>query len=86
MTALAAYHELAEDWPRVLAVRNLELKAIGGMGRLLYEARCRLKRLRLMAMVGPAPAAEVEAARAIIQQLRQPDKYLQQLARYEAKK
>jgi hypothetical protein len=80
--ALAAYHELVEDWPCVLAVRHQELKTIGGKGRLHYEARCRLKRLRLMALVGPAPVEEIEAARAIILQLRQPDKYLQQLSRY----
>ncbi len=77
--ALAAYHELAEDWPSVLAVRNRELKTIAGKGRLLYEARCRLKRLKLMTLVGPAPAPEVEAARAVIDQLKQPDKYLQRL-------
>ncbi len=77
--ALAAYHELSEDWPRVLAVRNLELKTIGGKGRWLYEVKCRLKRLRLMALVGPAPAAEVEAARTVIQQLKRPEKYVERL-------
>ncbi len=77
--ALAAYHELSEDWPRVLAVRNWELKTIGGKGRLLYEAHCRLKRLKLMTLVGPAPAAEIEAARAVIQQLKLPEKHLQRL-------
>jgi hypothetical protein len=81
---LCAYHELAGDLPAMLAVRDRELKDVGGWGRFLSEARCQVNRCKLLARMGRPLDADLAAARAAAAQLRAPAPYLAALDRLAA--
>jgi hypothetical protein len=81
--ALCAYHQQGGEWDSALSVRDQELRALAGKGRLDREARCRVKRCRLLARLGRPLAEELAAARAAAGKLRHPEKYLEELARIE---
>jgi hypothetical protein len=78
--ALCAYHEQGGDLGAALTVRDQELKAVAGKGRLAHEARCRLKRCRLLAQMG-LPLDEDRAARETAAKLRHPEKYIEEIDR-----
>jgi hypothetical protein len=79
--ALCAFHELGGEPGAALTVRDQELRVIAGKGRLAHEARCRLKRCRLLAQMGLPLAEDLAAARAASGKVRHPEKYLEELAR-----
>lgn len=79
--ALAALHELSEDWQAAWQVRQGELATCQGKGQLAYEVQVYLKRLRLLVKLGQPLADEVKAAEAAIARLRRPDWYVEQLKR-----
>jgi hypothetical protein len=79
--ALAAYHEQGGETGAALTVRDQELKAIAGKGRHTHEARCRLKRCRLLAQMGLPLADDLRAAREVALKLRHPEKYVEEIDR-----
>jgi hypothetical protein len=83
--ALAAYHEQGGEPGAALTVRDQELKGIAGKGRWTHEARCRLKRCRLLAQMGLPLADDLRAAREAAAQLRHPEKYVEEIDRLAAR-
>ena len=79
--ALCAYHELGGDPGAALTVRDQELKVIAGKGRLTHEARCRLKRCRLLAQMGLPLEEDLRTAREVVAKLRHPEKYVEEIDR-----
>jgi hypothetical protein len=82
--AECAFHELAEGPARALGVRERELEAIAGRGRLACECACHVKRCRLLAKMGRLRAEDLAAARAAAGRLRQPEGPLAELERMAA--
>jgi hypothetical protein len=81
--ALCAFHEHGGDLGAALTVRDQELHAIAGKGRLTHEARCRLKRCRLLRAMGLPADEDLPAAREAAARLRHPEKYLEEIDRVE---
>jgi hypothetical protein len=79
--AECTFHELAEGPARALGVRERELRAIAGRGRLAYECACHLKRCRLLAKLGRLREEDLAAAREAARRLRQPEGPLAELER-----
>jgi hypothetical protein len=79
--ALCAYHEQGHDLENALRARDEELRSIAGKGRFLHETRCRVKRCRLLALLGRLQDADLVAARAVAGQLRFPEAYIAELDR-----
>lgn len=79
--ALCAYHEQGGEPGAALTARDQELKGIAGKGRLTHEARCRLKRCRLLAQMGLPLEDDLRAARAAAAKLRHPEKFLEEIER-----
>ena len=79
--AVCAFHEQGGDLGAALTVRDQELQMITGKGRLTHEARCRLKRCRLLAQMGLPLEEDRRAAREAAGKLRHPEKYLEELDR-----
>lgn len=77
--AWSAYHEQGAEWDAAFKVREVELAAILGKGRLDHEARCRLKRCRLLAKLGQPLDEERQRAREAAHRLKSPQKYLEEL-------
>jgi hypothetical protein len=69
--AESAFHEAGGDFEQALAVREAELRSIGGRGRLAYESACHLKRCGLLARLGRLTAADLDAARQAASRLRE---------------
>jgi hypothetical protein len=82
--ALAAYHDLGEDWQEAWRVRQRELETTVGKGQLAYETQVRIKRVRLLVKMGLPAEDEVREARRAAARLREPAWYLGELERAEA--
>jgi hypothetical protein len=80
---LDAFHTLGAEPAKALLARRNELAAIAGMGRLAYEARCRLRVCRLLARLGEPLADDLAAAREAARKLRHPQAHLDELDRIE---
>jgi hypothetical protein len=81
--ALCAYHEQGGEPGAALTVRDQELTAVAGKGRLTHEVRCRLKRCRLLAEMGLPLEDDLRAAREAAARLRHPEKYVEEIDRLE---
>lgn len=77
--ALAAYHELGEEWEAAWRVREKELESTLGKGQLAYECQVRLKRVALLRRMGREWEEEVRGFHAAAGQLRAPEWYLGEL-------
>jgi hypothetical protein len=79
--AASAYHELASDFEKSWQVRERELKTTVGKNQIAYEARVRLKRVRLLMRMGRPTDDESGEVRRAASLLRQPEWYLGELER-----
>jgi hypothetical protein len=79
--ALAAFHELGEDWKAAWQVRERELATTVGKGQLAYETQVHIKRVRLLVKMGLPVEEEVRAVRLSAARLREPGWYLGELER-----
>jgi hypothetical protein len=77
--AVCEFHQLGGEPARALQARRRELRAIAGMGRLAYEARCRARICRLLAQLGEPLTDDLAAARAAAGKLRDPQPHLEEL-------
>jgi hypothetical protein len=82
--ALCAFHLVAHEREAALVVRDAELATLLGWSRLAAETRCRLERCRLLAQLGRLQRDDLDATRAVIHQLRRPQRALAQLADLES--
>jgi hypothetical protein len=74
--ALAAYHELGEDWRAIWEVRQEELDTCLNKGQFAYVCSVHLKRLRLLRRMGLPTDEEVAIVRETAKKLRAPAWYL----------
>jgi hypothetical protein len=79
--AVAAYHELAQDYETAWKERCRELTNAAGKGQLAYECLIRLKCVRLLLKRNQPVLEEAEAAREAAAKLRAPQWYLGELER-----
>jgi hypothetical protein len=77
--AMASYHETGGEHEQAWAAREREVQECLGKGQLAYEAECRLKRCRLLRLMGRPLDGEVEAAREATTRLRDPRWYRAEL-------
>lgn len=77
--ALTGYYELINDPERAFKARKRELRTLKGKGRFWYESRCQLQVCRLLADMGELTTKHLSKARKVIQRLKHPESYLQQL-------
>jgi hypothetical protein len=77
--ALATFHEMIDDLPGALAVREAELASVLDRGRLLYEARTHIQRCALLARLGQLRPEDLDAARQATGRLRKPESLLVQI-------
>ena len=77
--AQVRYHTQRNDRVGVLQVRDAELEAIVGCGRLLYEARVRIARCELLAEMERLTPADLAEARSAVGRLRCPDALMHRL-------
>ncbi|MFQ3592008.1 MAG: hypothetical protein SNJ82_02330 [Gemmataceae bacterium] len=71
--ALCAFHLAGHEVETALAIRTQELTTLAGQGRLSAESRCRLQRCRLLHRLGQLSTGELQATRAVLEQLRHPE-------------
>jgi hypothetical protein len=81
--ARAVYHEQGGDLAAALRVRDRELEAVRGRGRLADECSALIKRCRLLALLGKLTGADLDAAHAAAGKLRSPARYREQIDRLE---
>jgi hypothetical protein len=79
--ALASYHEVGKNCEAAWQVRQRELETTLGKGQLAYECLIRLKRTRLLQMLGRPSDEEVQAVIEAAARLREPGWYLNELDR-----
>jgi hypothetical protein len=77
--ALALFHELGGEIEEVLQLRERELVAVAGKGRLAYESDIHRKRCTALAQLGRLNSADIARARQAAQLLRKPEKALAKL-------
>jgi hypothetical protein len=82
--ALAAYHELAGDLLKAIAVRTSQLERLQDRGQHATEAEAHLHRLRLKALAGLPLDDDIPPLREILGHLRTPAYYLERLDRLRA--
>lgn len=70
--ALAAYHEVGEQWALAFEIRGRELEGILNNGQLWRECQCRIQRCRLLALMGSPLDGELSAARESARRLKNP--------------
>jgi tetratricopeptide (TPR) repeat protein len=72
--ALAGFYEWEGDPRTMLAVRDRELSMLANKGRTAYETKVRIKRCRLLALLGEREAMvqELAVARSVAARLKQP--------------
>jgi hypothetical protein len=81
--AECAFHEVKGDLDRALAVRQSELRAIEGKGRLVCEAQVHVKRCELLGRLGALTEGDVDRARGAVARLRAPQRLRGRLERLE---
>jgi hypothetical protein len=79
--ALALYHEQGGDLAAALRVRDRELEAVRGRGRLADEFTALIKRCRLLAVLGKLAEADLAVAHAAAGKLRRPAPYREEIDR-----
>jgi hypothetical protein len=78
--ALSLFHELAGGTARALGVRERELTALQGRGRIAHESKVQLERCRLLGQLGRLAQPDIDAATATARNLRKPATILKEIA------
>ena len=81
--ALTAYRETGGEFAEALGTRNRHLQDVTGRGMVQSDCHCRLERCRLLALARQPLAEALAETKAVVQQLKLPQPWMEALRRIE---